>query len=605
MAAVVLVAGALAWTARPAMAVAAPSLRSLSVVDTGSVRASSLTVNVPPGVQDGDVLVLFYETSHTGAVGGLTGWVPLDSGNAGDSLEAESSYRVASSEPASYTLTFAHAMFAAAAVFAYTGVDTANPVSAHGAVSQGTWSSSMTGPLLGAVGGSDLVLVAFQARGVVNGPFTFTPPGNGWTERAQDTTTDPLRPAVGESVVEKVGGTDTPSESAGVQVTYVATAVALRAAGSSPQPPPGSPALRSLSTANTATPHSPTLSVQVPPGTRDGDLLVLFLDSTGTAPPAGLAGWTPIDAGKSGNSLRGDAYYRVASGEPSSYTIAFQVALHATATMLAYTNVDTTNPIGAHGVVTLDSYVTSLSSPVLSGVGPSDLVLVAFFARGVPDGPFAMVKPGNGWTEWAQQSTTSPENPDIASSVVAKLGAADGPGETTGVPVTYAAAAVALHPRVFVPCPSGQRTTVRWHYSAGGSPGGWSTTKRTNCTDGSVAFAQQAMEGDLQVGPGSTVSAGYDFTLPANTASYTVVVQAASVVLSARCASGAKPSQPTFTVSIPDRSYAVTGSSWYPSADQHSSLVYQGSVVVPDLCAGGKVRLDMGGRLTATVLLSG
>ena len=52
---------------------------------------------------------------------------------------------------------------------------------------------------------------------------------------------------------------------------------------------------------------------------------------------------------------------------------------------------------------------------------------------------------------------------------------------------------------------------------------------------------------------------------------------------------------------MPTHTYTVTDSRWYPSGDQHSPLVYEGSVAVPDLCGGGLVRLDHGGTFTASV----
>src|SRR5204862_3275683 len=106
----------------------------------------------------------------------------------------------------------------------------------------------------------------------------------------------------------------------------------------------------------------------------------------------------------------------------------------------------TTNPIGAHGVASQGTYSTTLTAPLLAGVGPTDLVLVGFHARGVSDGSYSMAPPGNGWTEWAQQTSTSWNNPDVGSSVVAKVGATDSPRETTGVQVTYVTTALALHP---------------------------------------------------------------------------------------------------------------------------------------------------------------
>ena len=49
------------------------------------------------------------------------------------------------------------------------------------------------------------------------------------------------------------------------------------------------------------------------------------------------------------------------------------------------------------------------------------------------------------------------------------------------------------------------------------------------------------------------------------------------------------------------QSYSLTGSQWYPSGDQSSPLVYQGSAAVPDLCGGGSLDLAQGGTFTATL----
>ncbi len=155
-----------------------------------------------------------------------------------------------------------------------------------------------------------------------------------------------------------------------------------------------------------------------------------------------------------------------------------------------------------------------------------------------------------------------------------------------------------------LPCPFGAKVNVRWHYSANGSSGSWSGTKSTSCVDGSVAIGPQAMEGDLKVAPGATLKAGYDFTLPGNKSHFSALVSNAKVVFQARCVSGAAPAQSSFTVTMPNTAYPVTDQSWYPSGDQRSSLVFEGSLPVPDLCAGGQVRLDKGGVFSALVLLN-
>ena len=109
-----------------------------------------------------------------------------------------------------------------------------------------------------------------------------------------------------------------------------------------------------------------------------------------------------------------------------------------------------------------------------------------------------------------------------------------------------------------------------------------------------ITLGPQAMEGNLQVTPGTVIKAGYDFTLPGNHSPFTVSFSGGKVVFAVHCVSGATPSQPTFTISLPNQSYSVIDSNWYPSGNQSDPLVYQGSIAAPNLCAGGKLRLDQG-----------
>jgi hypothetical protein len=150
-----------------------------------------------------------------------------------------------------------------------------------------------------------------------------------------------------------------------------------------------------------------------------------------------------------------------------------------------------------------------------------------------------------------------------------------------------------------VVCPAKPpKVNVRWHYSAEGSAGSWSVTREAKCGQ-TLTMGPQAMEGALKVTPGKKIKAGYDFTLPSNNKPFTVMFTEGKVVFKVKCVSGAKPSEPTFTVTLPNQSYSVTNANWYPSGNQSSPLVYQGEREVPALCGKGQLSLAEGGTFSS------
>jgi hypothetical protein len=113
-----------------------------------------------------------------------------------------------------------------------------------------------------------------------------------------------------------------------------------------------------------------------------------------------------------------------------------------------------------------------------------------------------------------------------------------------------------------------------------------------------ITMGPQAMEGDLKVSPGTVLMAGYDFTIPGAHPAQIVAFTNARVVFQAQCADGGGG---TLVVPLGDSTTSVPAksSAWYPSGDQHSPAVYQGSIIVPDLCGGEKVSLRSGGTFSA------
>jgi hypothetical protein len=116
---------------------------------------------------------------------------------------------------------------------------------------------------------------------------------------------------------------------------------------------------------------------------------------------------------------------------------------------------------------------------------------------------------------------------------------------------------------------------------------------------GTVVIGPQAMEGNLQIHPGDTLRAGFDFTMPGSHPAATASFYNGYVALLVKCADGTSP---PLTIQLPSQTITdPAGSpSWYPSGDQSSSLVYQGTLTAPDLCAGGVMNDAAGATFTTT-----
>jgi len=117
-----------------------------------------------------------------------------------------------------------------------------------------------------------------------------------------------------------------------------------------------------------------------------------------------------------------------------------------------------------------------------------------------------------------------------------------------------------------------------------------------------IAFPTQAMDGNLQLSPGTTVQAGYDFSMPGPHPAAKVVFPEAKVTFAASCGSGTGGG--TITVHLSKGTYVDPlndGTGWLPSGDQSSLASYEGSAIVPNLCHGGLVSLAQGGTFTSNL----
>jgi len=90
---------------------------------------------------------------------------------------------------------------------------------------------------------------------------------------------------------------------------------------------------------------------------------------------------------------------------------------------------------------------------------------------------------------------------------------------------------------------------------------------------GTLTIGPQAMEGNLQIRPGDSIKAGYDFTMPGPHAAGQITFDNASITMAVTCANGTTP--PAISFALPVQTYTdpAGSSAWYPSGDQSNAAV--------------------------------
>lgn len=151
-----------------------------------ATNATSVVINTPAGVVDGDLLVLSVGQSAIGRTVTATGWTLIRSTQVGFTNIFNTYYLVAASEPASYTIGFNASTTVAMAIVAYSGGGNNPSLDADSGQANGTASLTVTTPGV-TPAHANVLLVWGGLGGHSTGTSTFTPP-TGMTERADITT---------------------------------------------------------------------------------------------------------------------------------------------------------------------------------------------------------------------------------------------------------------------------------------------------------------------------------------------------------------------------------------------------------------------------------
>lgn len=148
-----------------------------------NATTTSISMTVPSGVVDGDFLVAIFNTGNGSSGLTLTGWTAFTGTPFNDAIDTAGGvwYRAASSEPASYTLSWTAAGHYAYSMLHFTGVDTTTPVRTSAQSNKGSIGTTYTPGTLTGVQATD-VTVYCGIGGDDNATLgdTFTMPATPW-----------------------------------------------------------------------------------------------------------------------------------------------------------------------------------------------------------------------------------------------------------------------------------------------------------------------------------------------------------------------------------------------------------------------------------------
>src|SRR2546421_5411174 len=108
------------------------------------------------------------------------------------------------------------------------------------------------------------------------------------------------------------------------------------------------------------------------------------------APPAG--GWTALRPWRDGGGTRVNMYRGVANSEPASYTWTFNIKTRAAAAIVAYSGVDTANPVDLDAFTTQPNWTDTYVTPSITTT-VANAMIVATFSVGTATAGLSIVQP--------------------------------------------------------------------------------------------------------------------------------------------------------------------------------------------------------------------
>ncbi|MCA1832871.1 MAG: DNRLRE domain-containing protein [Actinobacteria bacterium] len=240
-----------------------------------------------------------------------------------------------------------------------------------------------------------------------------------------------------------------------------------------------------------------TLVTPTPAGVLAGDVMIAAIATRGVATVSAPTGWNQIGTGiANGSSMTVRSYWKLANGsEPASYAWTLSEAKAATGSIVAYSGVDSTNPIDVTAGSSNLSNSTSIVAPSVTTTAANERV-VGLFATMATATP-ALINPPTGMVERGEDSADANAQPpatlEVADFVQSMAGATGDKTATANAADRTTGQQIALRN---APPPTGTITARSW--TAGHNDATTTSvvvTKPTGTASGDVLIAGIATRG--------------------------------------------------------------------------------------------------------------
>jgi cellulose synthase/poly-beta-1,6-N-acetylglucosamine synthase-like glycosyltransferase/DNA-binding NarL/FixJ family response regulator len=371
-----------------------PVLRAKSYHGCSSTGCTGASIPRPPATQDGDMMVAFITMNPKKALTAPTGWTLIAMASPSNSIATYAYWKVAeATDPVpGFVWTHSGNIGYTSTIVSYAGVDSVTPIGAS-ATNDDASGTTHTAASVTTTTSYSLVLAAYG----LDAYATWTPDAT-MTERVdRGMSAGSSSILVSENIQVSVGASGSfvaTSSAAGLGANVT---VALNRATPASCPvnvelrhvpaTVAAPSVRDLATATQESAFATTFTTNMPAGTVDGDVLVAtvgwsYSGGTVTAP----AGWTLLRRSASDTvgwntfDMLG-VWWKIASGEPASYTWTIASVNSITAGIYAFSGALATSPFDIDAAVGYPAQPT-FDTPSIATSLPNDLVVATFSYSG-------------------------------------------------------------------------------------------------------------------------------------------------------------------------------------------------------------------------------